>query len=248
MISCRRAVQLIFRLLIGGAYVNGYRLSPAAARAVAASGCFRHEVNTLLSPSQLLAGGGLMGSQMRRMDWAASPLGAFAHWPPTLLVTLGVALNSGFPMYLAWGQSLTSFYNDAYRPFLGTKIEALGRPMPDVWPEVWDDIGPIVERAQDGAASYFEDKLLMLERYGYKEQTWWTFSFSPVRNIDSDVGGVLCIVYETTAHILTGRRLRFRIDLSNRIRQEDDPKRVVAAAAERLGRHLRQQGRLRRGR
>jgi PAS domain S-box-containing protein len=117
-------------------------------------------------------------------------------------------LNSKFPTYMAWGSDLISFYNDAYRPILGTKREALGRPFREVWSEIWDDVGPIAERALAGEASYFEDMLLVMERHGYPEETWWTFSYSPIRDETEGVAGVLCIVHETTAGVKARAALR----------------------------------------
>jgi PAS domain S-box-containing protein len=119
-------------------------------------------------------------------------------------------LSSAFPSYLAWGPALTSFYNDAYIPLLGTKLNALGRPFQEVWSEVWDRIGPITARAMAGEASYFEDFPLTLMRSGSPEQTWFTFSYSPIRDESGGVGGVLCTVHETTARIV-GERERERL-------------------------------------
>jgi len=114
-------------------------------------------------------------------------------------------LSSAFPSYLAWGPELISFYNDAYVPILGTKPDALGRPFEEVWSEVWEEIAPITARAMAGEASYFEDFPFTLVRSGSPEQTWFTFSYSPIRDESGGVGGVLCIVHETTARIVGER-------------------------------------------
>src|SRR4051794_12865698 len=119
-------------------------------------------------------------------------------------------LSSAFPSYLAWGPGVISFYNDAYVPILGTKPDALGSPFQEVWSEVWDRIGPITARAMAGEASYFEDFPLTLVRRGSPEQTWFTFSYSPIRDESGGVGGVLCTVHETTARIV-GERERERL-------------------------------------
>ncbi|WP_210168229.1 PAS domain S-box protein [Microvirga massiliensis] len=117
-------------------------------------------------------------------------------------------LSSAFPTYLAWGPELTSFYNDAYIPIMGDKPNGLGRPLPEVWSEVWDIIGPITKRAMRGEASYFEDLPLTLMRRGYPEATWFSFSYSPIRDETGGVGGILCTVYETTQRVQAETALR----------------------------------------
>lgn len=188
--------------------------------------------------TDFLAGGGAMGARIRAHDWSASSIGPPVAWPQSLRTALSLVLHSGFPAYLAWGPELVSFYNDAYLPILGTKPDALGRPVREVWPEVWDEVSPIVARALSGKASYFEDLPLTLERKGYREETWWTFSSSPICTETGAVGGMLCIVHETTERVLTERRLQFLDELSVRMRGLSDPREVMAVAAERLGRHL----------
>ncbi|HEY8579809.1 MAG TPA: PAS domain S-box protein [Beijerinckiaceae bacterium] len=145
---------------------------------------------------------------MRTYDWAATPLGPEAGWPQSLRTALSIMLSSAFPTYLAWGPDLTSFYNDAYIPIMGDKPSGLGRPFPEVWPEVWDVIGPITERAMTGEASYFEDLPLTLRRHGGPEATWFSFSYSPILDEAGGVGGVLCTVHETTQRVRAESDLR----------------------------------------
>jgi PAS domain-containing protein len=106
------------------------------------------------------------------------------------------------------GAELTSFYNDAYIPIMGDKLNSLGRPFPEVWSEVWDTIGPITKRAMDGEASYFEDLPLTLMRRGYLEATWFSFSYSPIRDETGGIGGILCTVHETTERVRVEATLR----------------------------------------
>ncbi|GJD65830.1 PAS domain S-box protein [Methylobacterium frigidaeris] len=155
-----------------------------------------------------LAGGGQSAIRIREYDWRSSPLGPFDTWPHALKYTLSGMLNSAFPTYLAWGPDLISFYNDAYRPILGSKPEALGRPFPQVWHESWDQIGPVTDRALQGEASYLEDYAVTVNRDGSREDTSWTFAYSPVRDEQGDVRGVLCHVHETTARVRTEEQLR----------------------------------------
>ncbi|HEX2552718.1 MAG TPA: PAS domain S-box protein [Microvirga sp.] len=151
--------------------------------------------------TDFLAGGGEMGERIRAHDWAATPLGPVEAWPQSLRTATGIMLNSRFPTYMAWGDALTSLYNDAYRPILGSKPDALGRPFAEVWSEIWPTVGPIAARAMRGEASWFENLPLSLERHGYAEETWWTFSYSPVRDESGGVGGLICTVHETTAEV-----------------------------------------------
>ncbi|WP_373875969.1 PAS domain S-box protein [Methylobacterium soli] len=117
-------------------------------------------------------------------------------------------LSSAFPTFLAWGPALTSFYNDAYIPIMADKPEGLGAPFPEVWAEAWDIVGPITARAMKGEASYFEDLPFTLLRRGYPEETWFSFSYSPVRDEGGMVRGVLCTVHETTQRVRNEAALR----------------------------------------
>jgi PAS domain S-box-containing protein len=191
-----------------------------------------------VSDVNFVAGGGAMGERVRAHNWFTSPLGPPEAWPQSLRTALSIMLNSGSPTYLAWGPDLVSVYNDAYTPLLGIKPDALGRPFRQVWSEVWDKIAPIVAHALAGEASYFEDMPFTVERKGYPEETWWTFSYSPIRDETGGVGGIFCTMLETTGHVLAQRRLRFLIELGDRLRGPNDPCEVMAEAAERLGRHL----------
>jgi PAS domain S-box-containing protein len=162
--------------------------------------------------ADFLAGGGEMGERIRAHDWARTPLGPVADWPQSLRTATSIMLNSRFPTFMTWGPAFTSLYNDAYRPILGSKQEALGQPFPHIWSEVWATVGVIAERAMRGDASYFENLPLTLERHGYPEETWWTFSYSPVRDESGGVGGLLCTVYETTSEVRARQALQSEKD------------------------------------
>ncbi|WP_119154967.1 PAS domain-containing protein [Caldimonas tepidiphila] len=154
-----------------------------------------------------LAGGGEMGARMREHDWSDSPLGAPRDWPSSLRTTVGLMLNSGFPMFVAWGPELAFLYNDAYRDILGAKHpRALGRPFREIWAEIWADIAPLVDAALAGEASFRENLPLTMRRRGYDEATWFTFSYSPVHDEDGVVRGLFCACTETTAQVLAERR------------------------------------------
>jgi len=155
-----------------------------------------------------LSGGGETGAMMRAHDWSRSPLGHPAGWPQALRTVVALMLNSKFPMFVAWGEQLSFLYNDAYRQILGEKHPAsLGAPFRQIWGEIWDDIGPIVERALQGEGTWWEKLPLLMNRHGYDEQTWFTFSYSAVRDDSGAVAGVYCACVEATEQVL-GERYR----------------------------------------
>ena len=150
-----------------------------------------------------------MGARMRAHDWTTSPLGPPAGWPAALRTVVGLMLTSRFPMFVAWGPELTFLYNDGYRPVFGAKHPiALGRPFAEVWADIWPDVGPLVDRALAGEASFHENLPLTMERNGYPEETYFTFSYSPLRDDTGRVMGMFCACTETTQTVLSDRRLR----------------------------------------
>jgi PAS domain-containing protein len=156
-----------------------------------------------------LADGGNVGALMRAHNWSSSPLGLPHAWPRSLRTSVSLLLHSRFPMFIAWGESLCLLYNDAYAEILGRKHPAaLAACIRDVWREVWPDIGPLIDVALAGEATYREDLPLVMNRKGYDEHTWFTFSYSPVRDDRGDVAGIFCAVSETTSKVLAERRLR----------------------------------------
>jgi hypothetical protein len=158
-------------------------------------------------PLSFLSGGGEMGERMRRHAWRKTPLGPPEDWPLALKTAVGLMLSSAFPMFIAWGPELRFLYNDGYRQVLGGKHPAaLGHAFEDVWAELWEDVGPIAARAMAGEASYYENLPLTMTRSGYSEQTWFTFSYSPIRDEAGAVGGMFCTCVETTAMVLAERQ------------------------------------------
>jgi len=151
-----------------------------------------------------------MSELVRRFDWAKTPLGAAASWPDGLKATVRIVLASGFPMWMAWGPELTILYNDAYaRTTLGKKHPwALGKPASEVWSEIWREIGPLIQRVMETREACWEEALLLiLERSGYPEETYHTFSYSPLEGPDGRVAGMLCVVIEDTARVIGERQL-----------------------------------------
>ncbi|KMO44250.1 diguanylate cyclase [Methylobacterium tarhaniae] len=150
-----------------------------------------------------------MGAMMRSHDWSGSPLGHPDAWPPCLRSTVSLLLGSRFPMFVAFGSELGFLYNDAYAEILGDKHPAaLGRRFQDIWAEIWPDISPLIERALAGEPTWSEDMPLTMNRRGHDELTWFTFSYSPVRDEEGRVAGMFCACTETTARVQAETALR----------------------------------------
>ena len=170
---------------------------------------------------------------MRGHDWSRSPLGPPESWPPSLRTVVELLLQSQFPMFVAWGPELGFLYNDSYSEILGSKHPlALGSRFEDIWSEIWTDIFPLIDAAMHGQATYREDLPLVMNRKGYDEQTWFTFSYSPVRDETGKVGGMFCACSETTERFLTERALR-ESEVRLRELNETLERRVNDALAER---------------
>ncbi|MGA3225707.1 MAG: ATP-binding protein [Acidobacteriaceae bacterium] len=162
------------------------------------------------SPAQTSGAPRDMASLVNTFDWATTPLGPAADWPESLKAVVRILLTSRFAMWMGWGPELTFLYNDAYAHMtLGKKHPwALGRPASEVWSEIWADIGPRVERVlQTREASWDEELLLFLERNGYSEETYHTFSYSPLTGSDGEITGLLCVVIEETARVIGERQV-----------------------------------------
>ncbi len=159
-------------------------------------------------------GDGEMARRMRAYPWADSALGGPGRWSASLRTACRICLTSRFPMIVWWGKELRFVYNDAYLPLLGTKHPALGKPGEAVWPEIWDVIGPMLESVMStGQATWSEDLLLPMNRHGYWEETYWTYSYSPLHDDDGVVRGVFTAVSDTTERVIGERRLAALQDL-----------------------------------
>lgn len=135
-------------------------------------------------------------------------------WSPALLTTYQIMMETGFAACATWGPEQTLLYNAAYIPFLGAKHpEALGQPIDQVWREVWDDIQPLVRQALSGEKVYLEDLPLVVNRSGVPEETFWTFSYSPLRD-GGKIMGMLNIAIETTGRIRAEQHRRLLVEES----------------------------------
>lgn len=160
--------------------------------------------------TDLLARGGEVGARIQAFDWSATPLGPIESWSQSLQIALQILLLSKFPMQILWGSEYIQFYNDAYIPIAGKKHPtALGQRGAECWREVWDFAGPLLDSVMEtGTATWSEDQLLVLERNGYPEECYFTFSYTPIWETSGKVGGIFIAIHETTQKILSERRER----------------------------------------
>jgi PAS domain-containing protein len=148
-----------------------------------------------------------MARRVYAMDWSRTPLGPIESWPQSLKIAVGICLNSRFPMFVWWGPDLINIYNDAYVPMLGQRHpEALGRPARSSWDDIWGVVGPQADAVMSrGEATWNERVLLVMERNGYAEETWFTWSYSPIPDESGRIGGLYCAVQEDTGRVLAER-------------------------------------------
>ena len=187
----------------------------------------------------LFSGAGEVAALMRSRDWSTTPLGRPADWDRSLRTVVRIMLTSRYAMWMGWGPELTFFYNDAYAPTLGAKHPwALGQPARQVWAEIWEAIGPRIDTVlRRGEATWDEGLQLFLERNGYPEETYHTFSYSPLPSDAGGVGGMLCVVTEETDRILGERRLALLRDLASRLAATKTTEEVFAGVEHCLGRN-----------
>ncbi len=178
-----------------------------------------------------------MGRLSREYAWDRTPLGPRSGWPQSLKTAVRILLTSRFAMWMGWGRDLTFLYNDAYAPTLGVKHPwALGQPANQVWAEIWRDIGPRIETVmRSGEATWDEGLLLFLERSGYPEETYHTFSYSPLTDDDGEMAGMLCVVTEETERIIGTRRLGTLRVLASELATASSEHQVMSAVAHALG-------------
>ncbi len=188
-----------------------------------------------MSPQTFLQGGGEMGALIRGFDWSRTVLGPAHLWPQSLRTAASILLESHFGMYIAWGPDYIQLYNDRYRPILGsTKHPAIGQRARDTFAESWHIIGPLFDQVMAGQGVGAEDWMLPLDRHGYLEECFFTFSYSPVRDESGRVGGILVTVTETTGRVLGARRLLTLRDLAARAATTGTEQQAWISAADAL--------------
>ena len=188
----------------------------------------------------VFAGGGEMGARMRALDWSTTALGPLEQWPQSLQASVRVMLGSGFPMLVCWGPAYTMLFNDPYRPLIGTKqLSALGRAIREVLPETWDFLGPRFDRVMTHGqeASHLTGQMFTVFRNNYLEECYFSFSYSPIRDDNGNVGGVFTTVLDMTERVIEDRRRQVLRDLASRMAEARNEEEVCRVSAETLGQH-----------
>src|SRR2546429_5183432 len=189
-----------------------------------------------------LTGGGEMGRVVRSMDWSKTPLGSIESWPQSLRTTVSLCLASNFPISLAWGPHHVQIYNDGYWPICGGKHpHSVGQDFSVCWASAWPVIGKAFTRALAGETSFLENQRMFLDRNGCLEETFFTFSFSPIRD-ETGVAGLFHPVTETTARMLSERRTRALRDLAARAGKAQTMEEACTLAAQTLSESALPQG------
>jgi PAS domain S-box-containing protein len=162
-----------------------------------------------MNAAEVFSGDSELARLARGLDWSATPLGPPEGWSASLRGAVRLILGSRYPMFVWWGPSFIQIYNDAYAPILGQRHpQALGRPAPEVWSDVWSVVGPQAEGVlRDGQSTWNDRVLLVMQRKGYTEEAYFTFSYSPAYDDDGSVGGLFCAVTEETDRLIGERRL-----------------------------------------
>ena len=195
-----------------------------------------HVRKTMTATPEFLGDGGDMGAAMRAFDWATTPLGPPQGWPQELQTCLRIMLASRQPMWVWWGPQLINFYNDAYRFVLKNKHPAaLGQPAQQVWAEIWGQIRSRIAAAMAGEASYSEAELLIMDRADAPEETYYTFSFSPVPLADGSIRGIVCANTDDSDRVIGARRLALLREIATRTWEARTVADVYALAAQALG-------------
>ncbi|WP_223972691.1 HWE histidine kinase domain-containing protein [Bradyrhizobium sp. RD5-C2] len=155
-------------------------------------------------------GGGEAAALIRSLDWSATSLGPIADWPAHLKSAVSLMLPAKAQIVLFWGPEFVALYNDAYAPSIGQKHPtALGRPARENWAELWDDLEPLLRGVLNtGETVFAKDRPFYIERHGYPETVYFDISYSPVQKLAGEIGGVLCIVSETTERVAAQERQR----------------------------------------
>jgi hypothetical protein len=182
-----------------------------------------------------LVGGGEMGKLIREMDWSETPLGAIETWPQSLRTAVSICLASDFPINIIWGPQRVQIYNDGYWPITGAKHPgSMGQDYKECWASAWTSLKAPFENAMAGNTDLLVNEQLFLDRNGYIEETYFTFSLSPIRDEQGRVGGLFLPVTELTQQTLAERRL----DVLRKVSERSSDAKTVEAACTSIVRTL----------
>jgi len=191
--------------------------------------------------ANFLSGAGEMGTRIRSFDWSRTSLGPIENWPESLKTSVSLILGSRHPMWIGWGPEMTFLYNDAYLHVLGAAKHpgALGKPAAEVWAEIWEVCGPLADKVFcSGEATFVDDVRLFMDRGRYLEETFYSFSYSPIRDEAGRVCGLFCPSTDVTPKVVNARRLATLSELASNSLVE----KTVAAACGTAARTLRKNG------
>ncbi len=183
-----------------------------------------------------LSRGGELGERIRSFDWGSTSLGTPDQWPHSLRTIVRIMLTSQQPIWIGWGPEFIKLYNDPYKAIVGGKHPwALGQPASVVWKDIWEAVGPRLEKVmKQNEGTYDESLLLIMERYGYPEETYYTFSYSPVPDDEGGIGGIFCANTDDTQRIIGERQLALLRDLASRTVNAKSLKELYQQSAESL--------------
>lgn len=181
---------------------------------------------------ELFNAAGTLTPAYLRVNWTATPLGPVSSWSATLRSAVDLAFHTRFPVTLFWGPRMVMIYNEAYAPLIGDKHPAaLGTPAATVFPEIWDTIGPMLTSVMSGhPATWSEDLRLLMNRHGFTEECFFTFSYSAARDPEGRIEGVVDIATETTAQVVSRRRLGLLASMADALTNLADPEDILRKA------------------
>ncbi len=192
-------------------------------------------IRASISP-EFLSGGGEMGQLIREFDWSKTPLGPVDGWPQSLRTCVRIMLTSRQPIWIGWGKELTKLYNDPYKDIVrGKHPGALGSPASVVWNDIWKDIGPMLRQVMEqDEGTYVESQLLIMERNGYPEETYYTFSYTPITGDHGGTAGMICANTDDTDRIISERQLNTLTELGKNLTDSKSNEEVIARTIETL--------------
>jgi signal transduction histidine kinase len=185
-----------------------------------------------------LSGGGEMGERIRKFDWSKTPLGDPENWEQSLKTCVRIILTSAQPMFVWWGPSLNAIYNDSYAQIMGKKHPAgVGGRAQDIWFEIWDQLVPKIKSVERNEGTYDESFFFLMERKGYQEEVYVSFSYSPAPGDDGTVKGIFCVCSENTERVINERRLQTLRDLGSIAFDEKSLNAIYRNVADALGKN-----------